>query len=293
MDDKALWELMQNARIKLEVSYRSALEQLVSETNLSNREGMMLLAALTFEPEGITPSHLLVRGPYTSSEQYINWLNHAAGLGYFLTMVDGEFHLTSKGRNITLEYIKSARDAMVSVDPLPLSDSERLAELFERLVLKCLETQPPPDRWSIRLSFKLMPDSDPPMPFIEQALSCLSAYRDDAHLAAWQSSSLSATALETLSLIWRGQVNSLDEIIERLSFRGHPKKVYVNAVDELIARGFVSGNRKLLRLTDEGKLFRDQVEATTDQYFYLPWSCLTRSEKEDISGLLNRLCNGL
>jgi hypothetical protein len=291
MKDKDLWKLMQSTRLKLEACYKPAIQQLVSDSELSLREWMMLITGLTFDPEDITLSHLMVRGPYTSCEQYLNWLNNATDLGYYANVSGGEFHLTSKGVNATREFIKLARDAIVSADPLPPAESMRLAKLYERLVLMCLETPPPPDTWSIRLSYKLMPEIDPPMPFIEQALSCLSAYRDDAHLAAWQSSSLSATALETLTLIWREQGSSLDEIFVKLAFRGHPKRVYINALDELENRGYISGNWQLLRLTDEGKMFRDQVEAKTDQYFYSPWSCLTSSEKQEIADLLDRFCD--
>lgn len=291
MKDQDLWELMQSTRLKFEACYKPAIQQLISDSGLSMREWMMLIAALTFDPEDITPSHLMVRGPYTSCEQYLNWLNNAVYQGYFTNVSGGEFHLTPKGLNASRDFIKLARDAMVSADPLSPAVSMRLAELFERLVLMCLETPPPPEIWSIRLSYKLMPEIDPPMPFIEQALSCLSAYRDDAHLAAWQSSSLSATALETLTLIWRGLGSSLDEICGKLAFRGHPKKVYINALDELKNRGYISGNWQLVRLTNEGKSFRDQVEANTDQYFYSPWSCLTLSEKQEIADSLGRICD--
>jgi len=132
-----------------------------------------------------------------------------------------------------------------------------------------------------------MPAIDPPMPFIEQSISCLSAYRDDAHLASWRSSGLSAIALESLTLIWQGHVSTLDELSEKLSFRGHSEKVYIDALAELRARSYLSGSRSVLRLTEEGKLFRDRVEAHTDQYFFTPWVCLTKSDKKLMGQILN------
>jgi hypothetical protein len=121
----------------------------------------------------------------------------------------------------------------------------------------------------------------------------MSAYRDDAHLVSWRSSGLSATALESLTLIWRGQVNTLDELMGKLSFRGHPKRVYLDALAELRARSFISGVLSVLRITEDGKLFRDQVEAKTDQYFFSPWSYMTQSEKDWMADKFNFIAEEL
>lgn len=279
MDDRSLWKLMHSFWIKFEAHYDPAIQNIVSDSEMNMREWMMLLAALTFEPEETTPSHLMVRGPYTSSEQYLQLLENIASAGYLQNISNGRFQLNSKGREAIMNFIEVAREAMVLADPLHSADSQSVAGLFERLVKECLNTPPPPNTWSITLSNKLMPSIDPPMPFIEQSLSCLMAYRDDAHLASWRTSGLSATAMESLTLIWRDQVHKLDQLTRKLSFRGHPEKVYMDSLAELRSKGYISGVRNVLRITDDGKLFRDQVEATTDQYFFKPWSCLTKSEK--------------
>jgi hypothetical protein len=289
MDDHLLWNLMRESWIKIERSFDPEIKPIVAESDLSIREWMLLIAALTFEPEATTPSHLLVRGPYTSSEQYLSRLENTADNGYLENQSNGSFHLSAKGKAAALDFIKTARNAMEAGKLLTDADAQKLVVLLERLVEKCLATPPPPDTWSINLSYKLMPAKEPGMPFIEQAISCLSAYRDDAHLASWQSSGLSAIALESLTLIWRGQVSTIDQLIEKLSFRGHPDKMYLDALAELRSHDYISGFQNVLRLTEEGKLFRDRVEANTDYYFYAPWSCLNTDEKEQMAEILNRI----
>jgi len=289
MDNQSLWKLIRDSWIKIQASFNPAIKPLVAKSELNIREWMLLLAALTFEPEDITPSHLMVRGPYTSSDQYLTRLEHVAEKGFLLRVSIGRFNLSPEGREAAFEFIKGVREAMVSAKLLPTQESLILAEMLERLVNNCLDTPPPPDTWSITLSHKLMPAIDPPMPFIEQAISCLSAYRDDAHLASWQSSGLSAIALESMTLIWRGQVSTLDELTEKLSFRGHPQEVYIVALAELRARSYLSGYRNVLRLTEEGKMFRDSVEAKTDQYFFSPWTCLTEADKSKLAEILNQM----
>jgi hypothetical protein len=289
MDDQLLWKLMREFWIKIQVGFDPAIKPIVAESDLNIREWMLLIAALTFEPEDTTPSHLMVRGPYTSSEEYLSRLVNAADKGYLVNQTIGSFRLSDKGKAAVLDFINTARDAMEAANLLKDADAVKLVDLLERLVKQCQESPPPPNTWSINLSYKLMPAKVPSMPYIEQAISCLSAYRDDAHLASWQSTGLSAIALESLTLIWRGQVSSANQLTDKLSFRGHPNKMYLDALIELRNQNYISGFQNVLRLTEEGKLFRDRVEANTDHYFYAPWSCLKMDEKEQMADILNRI----
>lgn len=293
MNDLSLWNLMREAWTALSDHFEPVIEKLVTDSGLEARTWGLLLASLTFEPDNTTPAHLMVRVPYTSAETYLKRLEKAADMGYLTEVANGEFYLTPVGRAETQRFIEQARLAMKAADPLPLTDSRRLAALLDHLVHSCLNTSTPPDVWSIRLSHRLMPAYDPPMPFIEQAFSCLSAYRDDAHLAAWQASGLTATALESLTYLWRSQANSLDGLVELLASRGHPRPVYVAAVADLRRRKYVASIKGKLRITAEGKRFREQVEVDTDRYFYRPWTALSAAEKAEMEKLLLRLGDGL
>ena len=289
MDDKALWKLMRAAWMRIEEVFDPAIKTLVSESKLSLREWMLILAALTFEPEDTTPSHLMVRGPYTSSDRYISGLKKASRVGYLDMVADGRYRLTDAGRSDAQEFIAAARNAMTSAIQIPAQEAMVLAQYLERLVNNCLVAPPPPDTWSITLSNKLMPGVEPPIPFVEQAISCLSAYRDDAHLASWCSSGLSASAMESLTVIWRRQVETIQDLTHKLAFRGHPETVYLDALAELRASEYIAGSRHNLRITSEGQVFRDQVEEKTDQYFFHPWTCLTEIEKDQIAAILPKI----
>jgi predicted transcriptional regulator len=288
MDDRILWQIIKDAWRMIQEKFDPAIQPFVAESSLSMREWMLILAALTFEPEDTTPSHLMVRGPYTSSDRYLSGLEKVADAGYFEQVGEGRYRLTDSGRGAANTFIELARKAMTAAS-LPDEDLSTLATLFDRLVKACLETAPPPDTWSIDLSNKLMPSKQPPLPFIEQAISCLAAYRDDAHLASWCSSGLSASAMECLSLVWRDQASSIREVFGKLEFRGHPESVYLDAIVELKEREYLEGSRNSLRLTESGMQFREQVEELTDQYFYNPWSCISDSEKKTIAKLLSKI----
>ena len=171
--------------------------------------------------------------------------------------------------------------------------SQRLAALLENLVHASLDATPPPSHWSIALAYKLMPAASPPLPYTEQAISCLYGYRDDAHLAAWQDSGLSAPALETLTLLWRGEVDSLEAVSQHLHHRGHPVLTYTRAFEELRRHDFVECQDESPIVTEIGRTFRAQVEHQTNRYFFAPWDCLNPDERSELADLLTELREGL
>lgn len=293
MDNESLWELTRNVSKLLMSCYEPAVEPIIQTSGLDARYWGLLLAVRTFEPENTSPAHLMVRGPYTSADQYLARLQTAASHKYLDEISPGEFKLSEKGQKSVDRFIQEARRELENADPLNKPAADELASMFNRLVHACLVTPPPPDTWSIRLSYKLMPDLEPPLPFIEQAISCLYAYRDDAHLAAWQNSNLSATALEALTHLWKNEAVSLEDLMSILANRGHTEEIYLDALAELREREFIAGSRSKFRVTPAGKNFRDQVEMDTDLFFFTPWSYLSKKEKNRMEELLVRLWDGM
>jgi len=293
MDVQALWQRVREVWEAIFPHYEPVMGRLGREYGLDGPSWGILLAALTFEPETTSTARLQVRTPYTAAALYQARLEALTEKGHLIEVGSGEYCLTGVARRMLLRAIEEMRDRMAQADPLPPADSARLAGLLGRLARAALETPPPPEPWSIRLSWKLMPPETPPLPYAEQAISCLNAYRDDAHLAAWRPSGLSATALEALTLLWRGQADSLETLSSRLAYRGHPPVVYAEALAELRSHGWLEGPDEAPRLTAAGCAFREQVEADTDRYFFAPWSSLGNSEQEEMGRLLSRLRDGL
>ena len=293
MDNPDLWLLMGTTSRAIAPSYEPVFDRFCADFDLDAWTFGLLLAAFTFQPESITPARLQVRGPYTAASSFLERLLRAAEKGFLVETAPGVFHLTAKGRQEIERALVEGRAAMAAADPLPAPESRELADLLGRLVQASLATPSPPDTWSISLSLKLMPVIQPPLPYIEQALSCLAGYRDDAHLAAWQPSGLSAAALEALTLIWRGEAASLALVARRLSARGHAVEVYAHALAELRQRGFLEGPDAGFYLTENGRLFRERVEQETNDYFFAPWDCLAPAERERLALLLTRLRDGL
>ncbi|MGB9723931.1 MAG: helix-turn-helix domain-containing protein [Chloroflexia bacterium] len=290
MDVQVLWQQAREVWEAIYALYRPVVDRLSVECGPA---WGILVAALTFEPETTTPERLQVRIPYTAAALYRARLEELAGRGLLVEVGHREYRLTEDARQRLLRAVEEMRARMDQADPLPPAEGARLAGLLGRLARSALEAPPPPEPWSIRLSWKLMPPERPPLPYIEQAISCLNAYRDDAHLAAWHPSGVSAAALEALTLLWRGQADSLETLFARLAYRGHSPPAYAEALAELRARGWLEGPDEAPRLTAAGCAFREQVEADTDRYFFAPWSGLEAAEQEEMGRLLLRLRDGL
>jgi hypothetical protein len=283
-----LWNLINETWDALAACFEPAIDHLIEASDLT-AAWSLLLATLTCEPESIATADLMVRNPYTAAEVFQQRLANAARQGYLRQVEPDGYRLSVKGRKEAQRFIHETRQTMSNVDPLPAQDAQRLVRVFDRLVRACLDAPPPPDAWSLRTSYKLTPEPEPPLPFIEQSITCLSAYHDDCHLAAWQFAGLSATSFETLTLVWRNEAGSLDELVEKLDHRGHPREVYAQAVQELGERELIAASKGELMVTEGGRLFRNQLEADSDRFFFACWKELAYREKTELAGLLIRL----
>ncbi len=295
MKTLALWSIALEALQRLGRQYGPAMDQTAAELNVPQWYGW-LLPALTLEPDPISATRLRIRSPYTSPRLYDERLAKAAKQG-FLTPVGeagNEYRLTEIGRQAAHRVIEAAYARMAALGPMPATELERLARLLHRLVMSCLAAPEPPGKWCISHSRRTDPGDDASAVVrIDQYLSDLVSYRDDAHLAAWRPHSIDGHAWEALTYLWRREVTTLDGLCQKLERRGYSRDEYRQALEDLIGRGWVTQEGQEYRVTALGEEIRQAAEEATDRYFYAPWSCLSQGETEDLGILLTRLRDGL
>lgn len=290
MDNHSLWDLMNQAWDAIGLHYEPIIEQKCSEYGIDSQEWALLLSVLKLEPDATSTPDLLVRDPYTAAEVYIDRLKKGEGDSNLRETRPGRFRLTDEGREIVIDLVASARKAMAEINLSYTSEeSSCLVRYMDRLVQASLYAPAPPDPWSIRMAYKLMPEHTPVLPFIEQGFTCLAAYRSDAHLAAWGRTGISATALEIITLLWRGEANSFESICDQLEYRGHDCQVYSGVLQELRDQGYIDGSDDHIWITAAGRVFRSGVEVDTEQSFFRPWSSLTESERDELAALVERM----
>ncbi|MCX7977235.1 MAG: hypothetical protein N2646_09185, partial [Bellilinea sp.] len=213
MEIKEMWPLALQALQALGSHYVPAMEQKIAQLGLPNWCTGVLFPALSFEPQAVTAEKMHIKGAYTAEALFARRLKEAAQLGLVQETENqaGTYRLTPHGREAAGQIILAAYDCMRQLQPLPDAELAQLAALLYRLVDACLKSPPPPDKWCIQLSHRLDTGEDTHLVIrVDQYLSDLSAYRDDAHLAAWQPHPCSGQAWEAFTLVWRGEATTLD-----------------------------------------------------------------------------------
>jgi hypothetical protein len=295
MNELALWPTALEALQALASHYVPAMDETAAELGLPSPAWYgWLLPALIFEPDPISTARLRVRSPYVAPHLVDERLQAAAEAGFLLRVAEGEYRLTDRGRQAARRVIEAAYARMAPLQPLPPDDLERLADLLGRLVRSCLAAPEPPGKWSLTHSHRTDPGAGASVVVrVDQALSDLGAYRDDAHLAAWAVQAVDAHGWEALTLLWRGEAATPDELAAKLARRGHSAAEYGAALDDLIRRGWVAGDAGRYRVTPAGAETRQAAEALTDSLFYAPWACLEPQAAGELEDLLARFSAGL
>jgi predicted transcriptional regulator len=291
-----VWPVCNDAYHAISQCYVPVMDEKAAEYDLPEGGGWLLLPALTFDPDIISAEKLRIRSPYTSARRYQAGLKKLADLG-FLDRVDTDkdkFRLTSKGRGAVLDIVGAAYAVMEEMQPLDTDELDAISKQIYQLVNACVEAPEPPRKWSITHSRRIDPGDDAPvMVRIDQYLSDLAAYRDDAHLAAWQIYEIEGHAWETLTVLWRKAPFTLDGLCEQLAHRGFTTEEYRVALADLIERGWVNLDNGDYCLTELGEKVREESETDTDDYFYRPWSCLSDQAIRDLQKHLTHLKTAL
>ncbi len=291
MKTSRVWPVFVDALRALGKQYYPAMDSVMTKAGLDGGIGGLLLTLFTFDPVPVSNEILQKRMPY---QQYSERLENAVELGLLKAVGEGEFRLAEKGRTLVVDAISAAYNCMQQLDPMGPNDLHCLSVLLHRLVKACYASPDPPGKWSITHSRHLDPGENAPILVqIDQYLSDLMAYRDDAHLAAWQPLGLDGPTWETLSLLWDKRVETLDELNEKLRFRGQSGSVYEKALYTLTDKGLAKLYKGTYSITKKGRKLREQAEQLTEEYFFAPWECLSEEDLETLENLLKMLAEGL
>jgi DNA-binding MarR family transcriptional regulator len=295
MTTVALWPTILEAIAALGRQYAPEMDRVTAELGLGEWLGV-LLPALIFDPEPISAARLRRRSPYTSARFYNERMSKAAEGGHLAPVeaVENEYRLTELGRQAAKRVFGAVYARLEMLQPAPQTELERLASILYRLVEACLAAPEPPGKWSIRLSRRIDPgDEAAVLVRIDQYISDLAGYRDDAHLAAWQSHGLEGHTWEAFAVVWHGEAATLDELAQKLARRGYTRDEYQQALEDLIQRGWVEVKAGKYQSTAAGQAVHQAVEDVTDSYFYSPWACLSQDEAEELRALLEHLRDAL
>jgi len=254
----------------------------------------LLVAIPAFAPKAVSVEMLNIRSPYTASEHYHALLQELTLADMLSEEPQGQYRINPQGLNALKETLAGVYQVLGEIRSFPLIKQMDLASRLKVLSDTCLNAPDPPGTWCIRHVRRLDPGSRVPMfARIDQFLSELQAFRDDAHLAAWRGIESNGHAWEILSYLWVRREETSEVIFEVLKKRGHPHEHSEHAVELLLRRGWITREEDLLRITTFGTEIRQTAENTTERYFLAPFSKISAVEMEGTTTLLEELSREL
>lgn len=288
-DRRELWTLMGEAMSAFMPFYQAAMREAIQATGVPDRWGGLYLARGS-EPEPFSVEHFLAVAPYSAEERLVGTLEALAQAGLMERTGEHAYQLTDQGRTAVNDTIKVAHERLATVAPLPSDEMEQLNDLLYRIVATTLAaTEPEEKRTLVYCRWTDPGDGAPGSVRVDQYLTDLTRFRDDAHIAAWRPVGVSGSVWEALTLVWRGDARTAEELAEKLSFRGHSAEIYAEALAELAGRGWIEGAAEGYQVTEKGGALRQEAEEETDRIFYAPWACLDETEKTQLHQLLTQL----
>ncbi len=280
---------------------RPIVNPLTEELGLSQGGRLFaLLSARSYEPEPLSPDRFNRRTPYASTDS--TWallpVQELAERDLLAAQADGSYRLTAGGRAVIARLLKEFYAGLAGIEQTieptcPAADLDRTATLLEKIVTASFTA--PIEKWSLMTTHHLAFNAEVTvLARIDQALDDLTAFRDDAHLAAWQPHHIAGQAWELFTFLWRGEVKNADEMAEKAAARGHSREAYQSALGDLIGRGWVrAAGENAYEVTANGRQIREEAEIVTDRNFYTPWLTLSETETSDMRDLLARLKTAL
>ncbi len=274
--------------------YDLAWNETCSKTGLSSLQLNLLLAAFTFEPEPVSAALLNIRSPYTSPDLYESNLKKLGDAGFLEPAAAGGYRLSALG----LETVKGALTAiyasLAGVMPLGVTKIMDLASRLNELADACLAAPDPPGTWSIQHVHRLDPGRGAPvMVRIDQFLSELCAFRDDAHLVSWHAYETNGHAWDILSYLWQNKSGTAEQINLALNRRGNALADTIKAADHLVHKGWVMPKNDTLLITPFGIEVRQTAEETTDRYYFIPFRNFPDEYLTQTISLLNDFKSGI
>jgi DNA-binding MarR family transcriptional regulator len=119
----------------------------------------------------------------------------------------------------------------------------------------------------------------------------LLSYRDDAHVAAWQPYGVSGQEWEAFTMVWQGDATTAAALAEKLPYRRYDEAAYQEALQNLVARGWIAEENGEYAVTEKGNKLRQKAEDATDRIFDAAWASLSEAEMEEIRALLCKLAD--
>ena len=254
--------------------------------------GWFMVQAAEFAPEPLSVQTLRVRDIYASEKIVSALLELMASETWFDRNATQDYTLTDAGRAM-LEKIFARRRGWLQEMDVPLTDAILRGEkILCALIQASCATE---HAWCVQHSRRRAPLQEiSPLGKIFQALEDVNAFRDDAHMAAWQPLGVTGNQWETFAFVCDEKANDANALFEQLHYRGFTRAEFADALNALAWRGWIErADDETFRASAQGRAVRTDVERETDNFFYAPWRLLSSNELTQFHSDLSALREAL
>ena len=296
MNLTSIWSVLEETFDRLGGYGFAAMNKAATELSLEPGWMTWIAAIWLFGSEPITTAIFMRMVPYGLPHLNEERFASAMRQGYLITDGKNGYIPTEAGLMAAQIVWRNAGDSLAGLDPMP---EAQLCNIFDYLAhlgeASMSATEPPPHFF---MSHKRENYQRFPVIYLLERFVVLfgelAAYREDAHIAAWQVHKIEGHAWEALTYLWRSQTSaSADTLYEKLGYRSIPREIYLQDLRKLASRGWVLEDAGEYQITVDGRVIREEAEELTDQYFFTPWVCLNEAEIEDFFNLSTQLRDGL
>jgi DNA-binding MarR family transcriptional regulator len=287
MPNEKVFALLQEAMTNLQPLYGEAMTNAIRATEL-DLPAWFTIVTINALTEPVRLEQFQALNPFTSLEQIKERVQPSQAKGYIEIEPDSNaYRLTDAGKEAATRPFKIVHKILDDTQPIDQGDLERLAELLARVVDATQEAEKPATKPNITRSRATHPGPDAgPVARIDQYITDLMYFRDDAHNGAWLPHGCSAQGWEVLTAVWREESDSIEALMEQFEARSYTQESLQEAVAEIAALGWLSKSDGKLTVTEAGAKLRQETEDLTDQYYFGPWEALTDTERGEFETLL-------
>jgi DNA-binding MarR family transcriptional regulator len=288
MENQKIYAAMQEAMTNLQPMYGDDMTEAIQATELEP-PAWFTLVTMNALPQPISLDQFQTLNPFAQVEQVKERLQPTLEKGYVEIDPDSKaYRLTDAGREAATRPFNVVHKILDTAQPMDQNKLKRLAELLGRVVEATLETERPAAKPNIKRSRATHPGSKAgPLTLIDQYITDLMYYRDDAHNGAWLPHGCSAQGWEILTAVWREQSDTIESLMEQFEARQYTRESLEAAVDEITSQGWLSESDGKLTVTEAGAKLRQETEDLTDQYYFGPWTTLSDDERQEFENLLS------
>ncbi len=253
-----------------------------------------LLRTAGVSPAPLAADRFAALTPYFAGRRRQEMLEQALQRGLLAADQPGRYRLTAPGRTALSAFFDFAQAAIADAPVLPRPQMEELAALLRRIVLSTEKLPLPQSKANLASSRWTDPGPQaPPAVQVDQYLTDLLYFREDAHLYSWQAYGVDGRTWEAFTHIWRDKANTPSELADLLAARGYDEEDYASAIRHLLNKGWIEQAAGRWQVTGSGRALRDVAEMVTDRLFFSAWRVLSEAELDRLNTLLVDLARSL